>query len=319
MSAHAALPFWVFALTGCTLLSLDDLADGAAAGAGVSDGGGTGTSNGGASSGGGGTGGQSTNGGGGAGGSEADPDAVYEACILEDDPAIFLRLDAQDGAEPNLGSFLGDGTYDGANVSAPSLLPGTKGLTAKKFQVGAALDFTTAEFLGGYEPVTLELWVRFADDLTVGSPEKAIFSSSPASTSLRIQPRVAMDGEDRLAFMIGSDGLGSRETFAFGDFIDQPDQAFHVVAVYRLTDSTIFDGNGVGSDMALYVNGESVSTTGSGSTMAIADAMQNLVIGGDLGSDGAGAILDEFAVYTHELSAVKVAAHYAAALGGPCE
>lgn len=299
---------------GCTLLSLDELVDGDGgsgangAGPGSSAGGGPGPSSGGA-------GGQGASGG--AGGVEQ----AYAACVLEDDPAVYLRMDSADTVEENLGSFLGDATYQGPSIQAMGLIGDGREptLSARKFQEGGSLLFTTAEFTGGYQPFSVEMWFTVGEAIDVAGVERLLFSTEPNTTSLGLIPRAATDGLDQLSFVISDDGTGKRGSSAFGEYLSQPAHAFHVVGIYRLTAATTFDGDGVGNDMALYVDGQVVSATGSGNTMAIAGAMQGLVIGGSFGTNASGAVIDEFAVYTYELSALDVKRHYEAGRGGSCD
>lgn len=315
MRARATAIACLSVSAGCTLLSLDELVDGDGGsgangvGSASSAGGGPGPSSGGA-------GGQGASGG--AGGVEQ----AYAACVLDDDPAVYLRMDSADSTEENLGSFLGDATYQGPSIQATGLI-GDEGaeptLGARKFQAGGSLRFTTAEFTGGYQPLSVELWFTVGEAIEVAGAERFLFESEPEATTLGLSPRAVGDGLDQLSFLVSEMDVGKRSSAAFGDYLSQPMHAFHVVGVYRLTASTTFDADGVANDMALYVDGEPVSTVGTGNAMTVGQAMQTLIIGGTFGTNASGAVIDEFAVYTYELSSLDVKRHYEAGRGGSCD
>ena len=310
MGPSAAALVSVVALTGCTLLSLDDLTNATASETATTQAGGGPSSSSMISS--------SSNGANGTGAQGAGGLDAYAGCVLADNPSIYFRMDSTDDVEPNLGSFLGDGTYKGPNVAAASLISTDyDSLSAKKFQAGGQLAFTTTQFMGGYEAVTLEMWVLIGDALEPEGPERALFSSEPSSSALLLLPRVG-DGDDVLTFVVGQTDAGKRSCSASGLWIAEP-APIHIVAVYRRTADTLFDASGMAGDMALYVDGTAASTFGTGAPGVIANAMQDLLIGGDLGSSEPGAVFDEFAAYSHELSSNDIARHYQAGLTGACD
>lgn len=345
---RAVLPLAAL-LHGCTCLSLDDLQSGiedatssgasgpggaqpsgggpnggapnggGPNGAGSPDGGGPdggGPNGAGSPNGGAGPGGGEPNGGGGAGpgtgGAGGGNVDAYEACITNDSPAIFYRMDSAGGTEPNLGSFGGSASYTGSVVAAPALTHPFGGLTAKKFNSLASLEEETNQFLGGFQHVTIESWVRIGSTIPVGGAVRNLFDTSPSVATVGVQPRFDGSGMDQLFFSIQD---GARLTFDNGNFIMQPSEVFHIVAVYRQSALP----PSISDDMLLYVNGQLTSIQTQGDQVSMG-AIQSLRVGGtNFGSAADGAEIDEFAMYTYELTPSDVSRHFEAGTTGNCQ
>ncbi len=324
-------PFVVLCLLvtaeGCTCVSLDELQDGldggssglGAAGPGPGGGPNGGGPNGGGPSGGGGEGGGANGGGpnggsgpgpggGGAGGGAAD---VYPNCVLADGPAIYYRMDSPTMSEPNLGSFSGSATYFNSVIPAPSLTYPFAGLTAKKFNPLSDLEEQTTQFLGGFEKVSIESWVRIGSTIPVAGGFRNIFETGGLNVQIGIQPRLDTSGSDQLYFSIEN---GDRLVFRNGDFIMQPSAIFHIVAVYRQSSVPPTTSD----DMLLYVNGQPTGTLASGTQVSMGTMNTLRIAGTSFGSSASGAEIDEFAMYTYELTAADVARHYQAGTVGVC-
>ncbi len=304
-------------LSGCTLLSLEDLqasSEPSSNGGGSVNGGGNAGGNSGNGAGNS-TGGASSNGGGNVGGGGQDPATLYASCIEADQPAVYFKLDSVD-SEPNLGSFVGDGSYKGESVLSPGLVFGTQDqAAAHKFLSDGLLEFATAEFLGGYQPITIELWVQ-PGELTEGD-EASVVEASGLTSKLFLQRGVST--EDKVEVRLATQ-TGERTAYLNGDFFsDDPEPIFHIVAVYHQEASTIFDLSGAANDIEIWVNGV-VSTTPANGTKEPMLALTTLHIGGTVGAAASapGRVIDEFAVYTEALSPERIAAHYNAGLTGVC-
>jgi hypothetical protein len=307
-------------LSGCTLLSLEDLQSGSEpsvnGGGNVGGNGGNGaeSSNGGATN----------NSGGNTGGGGQDPATLYANCIEADQPAVYFKLDASETSEPNLGSFVGDGSYKGESVLSPGLVFGTMDRpVAHKFINDGVLEFATAEFLGGYQPITIELWVQPG---TLGDGEDvSVVEEGSLASKIKLFRKINPNdrtAEDQVSVHLATQ-TGERTAYLNSGntdfFSDDPAPVFHIVAVYHQEASTIFDGSGAANDIEIWVNGVA-STTPANGTKEPMLALTTLLIGGDLGDSASapGRVIDEFAVYTQALSPERIAAHFHAGLTGIC-
>ncbi|NUP08546.1 MAG: LamG domain-containing protein [Polyangiaceae bacterium] len=291
-------------LSGCTLISLDQLQDGAGA-----------SNNGGGSTGG--NGGEVSNGAGpqgGEGGSMSTSDGgttntgggtigTYEDCIVEDGPAVYFRMSGST-EEPNLGTLGGSGSYNGAHTSVASVTDG--GDDAASFSEGNENDLTfpgASSIFGGYEPFSIEMWVRVS--VPFNSVGLVTFIEGSAFATLELTERQAQDGTDGFRLRI-HDTTGEERGILFeGDFQEPPNQMHHVVGVYRQTKSTMFNGAGEADDMVVYLDGAPVGALAGYDQIAMPTITGTLEVGN--GFTGA---IDEVAVYDRELSAAEIQHHY---------
>lgn len=292
------LPF----LSACTLISLDSLQDGIASdggngGAGASNPDGGSTNNGASSAGGDGGGGNNA---GGEGGSGASP--AFEECILADMPAVYFRMSSPSSMEANLGTLGGQGRYTGSRTVTDGLIEEDDG--ASTFGTGGSLELDDVSSLfGAFKPFSIELWVQVPDNF-VGL-NLVTLSAGSDYISVELRRREARDGSD--ALWLHYDGpAGERQVFHNLDLLDPANQVHHLVAVYRQTDQTVFDGSGTSTDMALYLDGALVEGQANGDLDAPAPTIDAPL---RIGTDFVG-ILDEVAVYDYELTSAVVADHY---------
>lgn len=319
-AARAALLASTLALASCTLFSLDHLqglddgggnSGGDGSGANNSDGGSTseGAGGGGAGNpdGGNGAGATSSTGGTGTGGG-----AGYAECILADGPALFFAMSG-DQTEPSQGSIGGDGSYGGGHaLASPIVSGGDDAHTFDQASTPGQLSFDGASpIFGGFSPFSIEMWVRIPSP--VPTDELFRFSSGLDRLTLEIQSGVS-GGEDSFRFRYRTTAGDERYSIHYLELDDAPAEVHHVVAVYRQTAETIFDGSGTADDLLIYVDGTLVEPSGFGDPVPMFTVTGQLLIGG--GFTGA---IDDLAVYSRELSAAEVLEHFE--IGGgdqPC-
>lgn len=299
-------------VTGCSCISLEELQDGDSAGGAATGGA---SSSGASNPGGAGPGGANGSAGSGDGGGGAPNIPPLEACIAADGPVVWFRMSSSDASEPNLGSFVGDGTYVGEVVPVPSLVGPADPAGAKSFGAGAFLEYAASQFTGVEQPLTIELWVQLNEALQVGGGEKRFFEASRADDSLAVEiglaPRAVLDGQDQLFFRIWESPMVRNVFHNSTSYLDGADAPLHVVATY---------GYAGAADLALWVDGALVASPGGGDALALAP-MTTLRFASTLGTDGsARAVVDEVALYTAVLPAARITAHHAAGTRGtPCE
>lgn len=308
--AQLSLALWLCA--GCTLISLEPLQSesGGSSAQGGAAGGGGGSAQGGAAQGAGGTGSGAGSSSGGGGGGGASP--VYDACVLADMPSLYLRMTAGAGDEPNLGSLGGSASLSGAVTDGASLVSGGDGarVLGDGMSSGAIVFDAAPVFAGGLTSSTIELWFEAPSFSAMTYP--LLVGGSPAVLTLRIEARIDPMGLDVIHF-IGRNGIDSRFQIHPLDLLAPPGQIHHLVLVYRQSAATMFQ-NGASDDVLLYLDGELALGMGDGDPVSMAPVPAPLTIG-----SGFDARLDELAVYPFELSAARIAAHFAAgSQGTPC-
>lgn len=305
----------VASLAGCTLIDLSQLGGGSGAGqTGGASSAGNGPSGGSPETGGGPSGGSSgvTQGGGPQGGAP-----LYDECLLQDQPALYFRLDSPSDAttETNLGTLAGAGNFTGSHELVEGLVGDSNPSTRFTDLVeDGRLSFDGAQTLfGGFTPFSIELWLQLPPVVTTTS---LVSYTLGHLLELRVVAGQGWGGSDAIELRFVVDGtLDERGVTHFLD-PKQPDPPLlHIVAVYRQTATTAFNLDHSADDMLLYVNGESFpAELANGDEIAMPTFTSSVVIG-----NGFAGSLDEVAVYPRELSAAEVARHYAfgldAALG----
>lgn len=296
-------------LSACTLISLDSLQDGIASdggsggnGAANPDGGST-NNQGASSAGGDGGGGNNETGGGGNGGSVP----TFEDCILADTPAVYFRMSSPTAGEPNLGALGGQGTYSGSRTATSGLIEQDDG--ASTFGTDGELAYDDASTLfGEFKPFSIELWVQVpASFVTLNL---MALSAGADFIAVELRRREVEDGVD--AFWLHYSGpSGERQAFHNLQLLEPANQIHHLVAVYRQTERSVFNGSGMSTDMALYLDGALVEGQGNGDPDAPAPTIAAPLRVGT----GFVGVLDEVAVYGYELTAGQVADHYAYGTG----
>jgi hypothetical protein len=301
--------------SGCSCISLEELQGGEPASGGAASGG---ASSGAQNPGGAGPGGANGAAGSGDGGGAAPPIPPLEACIAADGPVVWFRMSSADATEPNLGSFVGDGTYVGEVVPVPSLVGPEDPSGAKSFGAGAFLEYAASQFTGVEQPLTIELWVQLNEALEVAGGERRLFEASRADDSLTVElgigprqvPATEM-GVDQLFLRLHEAPLERSVFHNATSYLDGAASPLHVVATY---------GYAGAADLALWVDGALVESPGSGAPIALAP-MTTLRVASTLGTDGsARAVVDEVAIYTAVLPAARITAHHSAGTrGAPCD
>jgi len=303
------------ATAGCSLaFSLDELQSGGtgtggdgAGGAGVG-----GVSSGDGAGGSSGPGGNATTGAGGAG-------SPYATAVLDDDPAIYLRLGAA-SVEPNLGSLGGDSLYDDPHAIAASLVAGELDGSATFDDPLTALDDPDEDDDGklvlplnppadkapfdGARAFTIELWI--APDEALESSELVLVDAATGGVRVFAQRRFAPDGLDQMAFAIRDDvhdftalvsycnlDVSANATPALWTFVHDPAEP-HPLAIYL--DGTRCDD----------------ATTQATTALTLPAMTAPLRVG-----RGFSGRLDELAVYPRALDDAARCAHLEAA-GKPC-
>jgi glucose/arabinose dehydrogenase len=210
----------------------------------------------------------------------------YLSTVLADAPAVYYRLNEASGTAAADASPNGrTGTYSGTlTLGATGLLTGDPSkavtLTNGQVDVPSSVNPWSGDF-------TLEAWVKPNQVATWG----AIFSRETYNVNgIRF-------GQQGGRFAVWTSESGGSMEIGGGNVV--AGTTYHVVATRA------------GSTYRLYVNGNEVAT-GTGTMVAPA-------AGGRFGSTGGApfkGVLDEAAMYTTALSAARVAAHYAAGIGG---
>jgi hypothetical protein len=296
-------------LAGCTLIDLSQLGGGS--GAGQTGGGssaGNGPTGGGPDVGGGPEGASSgvSQGGGPNGGGPSVPS--YDECVVSEGPAVYFQLNSSANVleEPNLGTLEGTGSYTGSHMPFPGLVDNADEATlfTGKEGAGALRLLGAAGVLSGNDPFSLEAWVQMPSEITQKSLVN--YEMDGNRLELRVTPSLGKAGSDSIELRFVAANLDERGVIEFLD-LDNPDaQVLHIVAVYRQTLATKFQGDGSSDDMVLYINGQLASDETTGDPVPLPVFTASLGIGN--GFDG---LLDEVAVYPFELSAADVARHYA--------
>lgn len=238
---------------------------------------------------------------------------AYAGCIIGDGPAVFLAMSGS-GSEPNEGSLGGSGLYAGAHALVkPGLV--SDGDDAHTFHVEGrsgelSLDGASS-VLGGFQPFSIELWVR--PSLPLVPNDLIRFASGLDRVTLEIEPRLEAEAYDSFRFRYQTAAGEERRSQHFLE-LDDPSEIHHVVGVYRQTRATAFAGDGTADDMLLYLDGALVGATGCCSEAPMPSLSAPLQVG--IGFAGA---LDDVAVYDRELTAAEIFEHFALGSGElPC-
>lgn len=234
----------------------------------------------------------------------AVPAEAYSSAVLADSPFLYWRLG--ESAGPTAADTSGNGrtgTYHGSGVAygAAGAVAGSD--TATTFDGAAGEVHSSANIdLSGTTVITVEFWMNVP--VFDSSDRLAVELSPNANVSNGVfwfDPNSAGTPGSMQMYMKSLTGVGRQATVAH----PSAKAWHHYVAVYDMGASA----------MKLYVDGVAQSLTiGGGVTSGAFSSSQPL----NVASRNAGTNLllngsmDEFAIYTSELSQARVTAHYAA-------
>jgi len=137
-------------------------------------------------------------------------------------------------------------------------------------------------------------------------PTKELFGFGPGADRLSLEMQAGIaDGPDSFRFRYRTTAGDDRAAVHFLELDDEPGEIHHVVAVYRQTAATIFDGSGTANDLLVYVDGVLAQPTGCCSEVPMFTVTAPLQIG-----NGFAGTLDEVAVYDRELTPAEILEHF---------
>ncbi len=288
------------ALAGCTLIDLSQL--GQSGGPGGQGGQGADASTNHSGAGGPGSGANGVGGEGAASSGGGPPAPGYEDCLGDELPQVYLRM-SSDAGEPNLGVLGGQALATGTiGVVSPGLVDGDD--SARLFTGASHLSFDGAsQLFGGTQPLSVELWFRA--DAMFSQAALVSHSAGAEQFEVRLTARAVPDGLDSLSIRFHNAAGLSRLAIHYLDLLEPPDQLHHLVAIYRQSSTTVFNGAGESNDMALYLDGALVTELTVGDEIAMPSYVAPVTVGSAY--EGR---LDEVAIYDRELSADEVMRHY---------
>lgn len=240
-------------------------------------------------------------------GDAADGGRPYRQVVLADEPVAYLRLGESSPGEPAADEVNGGpvGAYTGMlTLGQPGAIAGDTNtavaLSGGYVDLGDVLPFGTAGGLNA--PFSIEVWLQ--PSAFSGMPEEVVVKRDYDATTMALYGYDLLVGGDGKPCIQRWGGAGSAGAYDSARApTPLPTSGYsHVVATYDQ------------SRLVLYVNGTAVAT--SPSTRATPLTSSPLRVGGDpsFAASYAG-LVDELAIYDHELSPDHVLAHFDAGAG----
>lgn len=221
----------------------------------------------------------------------------YARAVLKDGPVGYWRLGEAIGT---LAADSSGNAHDGTYVNSPTL--GVAGALSNVTNTAITLasassqhvtmgDVTAFEFAGAF---TVEFWAKAANSVNAIAVSKALASTRGwgVTWSLGKIEFFALTSASATVFDITT-------TLAYGD-----GSYHHIVCTW--------DGTTTANKVQIYVDGVMVKQGTAGAGTPDANAARFSIGSLDLGGFFFNGSVDEVAVYAKELSATRVAAHYAA-------
>jgi len=216
----------------------------------------------------------------------------YQVAVLSDSPSGYWRLGeppgtgtAGDRAGPNSGTYL-----NGPTLGVPGLIATDPGTAASFDGVGSYVSIPSSTGLAPASAVSVEAWIKPAS-----IPSTGFASVVTKRESYSLQFNAA-----RLEFTIMQNGVRYRTQAPVGAVV--AGTAYHVVGTYD------------GTTQKLYLNGSIVATTNRPGAVSVNSNALTIASWGGTKEFFRG-VVDDAAVYPLALTAARIQAHYATAIG----
>jgi hypothetical protein len=229
--------------------------------------------------------------------------SLYESTVLADHPLVYWKMDDLSGRTMTDSSGNGNntGTYGDASTSSPTLNQTPLISTGRSVLLDGSTQscaWPQTVALSSGNATSFEAWIKTSAN--TGTPEMVCADDTGPLGGRFVQFRLSTGV---FQFILFDSGGGSHT--ATGSTTVSDNTALHIVGTYD------------GTTMLAYVNGVQDATLTA--TFTLPDAASTPVV--KVGARFVSGIgfsnfftgnLDEVAIYTHALSAARVAAHYAA-------
>lgn len=236
---------------------------------------------------------------------------TYTQAVTADVPVAWWHLDETAGTNATDSIGGNTGTYSGATLNQPSLLPFGGGVSVDFGNHAGKVNVTDVFDFAGNVPYSIELWwkpqnVDIAFHTIMGKEVTATRDGWDLGYTFTAGSGTQGPNSGHLTWSRWNTNVQQQTTWPTTAVPPQIQQnrSYHIVGTYD------------GATLKLYVNGV-LATTGGAAATAIIDTAAGLCIGAISTNSGSSTqgLVDEVAVYDYSLTLSQIKSHYSAANG----